>query len=823
MVGLLIWGGGEGISSPLLMPPRPRPPGEPLKAYQARALEILKSKKKPPGFDAPSPLRAPVIGTKRALVLLVDFSDNPATTPTSHYEELLFSQGTYPTGSMRDYYQEVSYGLLEVVGEVKGWYRAPQTYAYYVNELFGVYSKYPQNVQKIVEDTVILADPEVDFSQYDLDGDGYVDNLLIVHAGPGAERTFNQNDVWSHKWVTSKPIEVDGVKVYTYSMQPEDGTVGVFAHEFGHILGLPDLYDTGYDSQGVGSWCLMAAGSWGGPSNDGTRPTHLCAWAKEVLGWVNPQVISSNTMGVEIPQVEESPFVLKLWTNGNPEEEYFLVENRQKTGFDEYLPGSGLLIYHIDEGVPTNDDQNHYRVGVEQADGLYQLELDVMWGGNYGDGGDPFPGTSNNRNFNASSTPSSKSYGGDPTGVGVLKVSDSQKIMTADIEVEGESYENHNPTIVILQPDERIRHYADTSFKIEWVARDFDSADTLTIDLYYDTDEHPEEGLVLIAQDLPNTGEYLWDCSGVPEGIYFIYGVVKDGKGGIGTDYSARGSELNWDTGEYYGRLYIQHGAGDTFEPNDSFSQAYSITSGTQYYSYIYLPYEEDYYRIELEGPGLLEVSLTNIPPECDYDLRVFDSSQNMLAYSTKGNVFEDPEGVNQPESISLEIESAGIYYLKVEGYTVEDTIYSFDMNNPYLLFASFTPQGEVISISLSTNNFSFSSLPLDSWSEPQWVILTNDGTVTEDFSGTLSPFTSGENQWGIGEENGDDICRVQWSTSGAEGPWVDLLSYSTQFLFAENIPPGGRVTLWVRIQTPTQTASFFPYTAILTISAQKH
>ena len=126
--------------------------------------------------------------------------------------------------SSHDYYKKVSYGNLDIVTvnlpSTVGWVTAPQTYSYYVNGQNGIGS-YPHNSQKLVEDIVNLVNPSIDFSQYDNDGDGYVDALFIIHSGSGAEYTGNNNDIWSHAWTTSTPQILDGVKVYHYSIEPE--------------------------------------------------------------------------------------------------------------------------------------------------------------------------------------------------------------------------------------------------------------------------------------------------------------------------------------------------------------------------------------------------------------------------------------------------------------------------------------------------------------------------------------------------------------------------------------------------------------------------
>ncbi len=392
------------------------------------------------GVDSPNPVPIRVKPgerlTLKAIAILVDFSDNVATTGILHFDSLLSSVGTYPTGSFRDYFLETSYGNVDIIMTVVGWFLMPQTYAYYTNGNYGLGS-YPQNAQKLTEDAVWAADPTVDFSQFDNDLDGDIDALFIVHAGSGAEQTGNPNDIWSHAWSTVNVPNVDGVNAFGYSAEPEDGKIGVFAHEAGHALfGLPDLYDYGYDSEGAGNWTLMAGGSWG---NGGRRPSHLDAWCKIECGFLSPHVPTVNQTGVQFPSVEFDSLVYKLWTNGVPANEFFLVENRQKVGFDDFLPGSGLLIYHIDENQSGNDNQwypghtgsGHYLVAVEQADGNWDLEKDV----NRGDAGDPYPGSTLNRNFNENTTPDSKDYLFTITQVGVENISDSGDTMTADIRV----------------------------------------------------------------------------------------------------------------------------------------------------------------------------------------------------------------------------------------------------------------------------------------------------------------------------------------------------------------------------------------------------
>jgi hypothetical protein len=221
--------------------------------------------------------------------------------------------------------------------------------------------------------------------------------------------------------------------------------MGVFAHEYGHALGLPDLYDTDYSSEGDGRWTVMAAGSWNKVARNGDRPAHFDAWSKYFLGWVTPTRLTATAMGTPFGQVETESGIYQI-RNGTPQPatgEYFLLENRQKTGstFDAGLPSSGLLVWHIDEAKTNNDSAcapttagacsaTHYKVALLQADGNFSLETTTN---NSGDSGDPFPGTSNKTVLASTSTPNNLLYSGAASGFSLVNISPSASTMTADV------------------------------------------------------------------------------------------------------------------------------------------------------------------------------------------------------------------------------------------------------------------------------------------------------------------------------------------------------------------------------------------------------
>jgi immune inhibitor A len=381
-------------------------------------------------------------GSLRALVLMIDFDDMPADTilhSKQHFHDMLFSLDNEL--SMRNYYLWSSYGSLDITGEIYGWFRVKEPLSYYANSNAGM-DVYPRNAQKMIEDAIDSADAWVDFSQYDNDGpdglpnsgddDGYVDFLMVVHAGQGYEQTMNPGHIHSHvSTIRARPV--DGIHARMYSTEPEDGPVGTFAHELGHLLGLPDLYDITLNTYGLGMWSLMSYGSWG---EGGRRPVGFDPWSKTQLGFIEPVVIDSNYVGYELPCIEDGPHALKMWSEGEMGQQYFMVENRRMKDWDSWLSwfDEGLLVYHVDERYRDNSSDSKHLISLEQADGRFDLEQRRFWG--FGsDGGDPYPGETGNRTFSWWTTPDNQSNEGSPTQVSLRNISDPGDVMTFDVEV----------------------------------------------------------------------------------------------------------------------------------------------------------------------------------------------------------------------------------------------------------------------------------------------------------------------------------------------------------------------------------------------------
>ena len=400
-----------GYNDGMIRPGSDLPLGTPLRVARRAALE-----------------RAPLRGQVRVLVVLVDFSDKAMTATPQHFQDLFFSTGKLPHGSVREYYKEVTGGKITITGEVVGPFRMPLPLTTYAGGQSGTDNPAP-NARTMAREAAVQADAVVDYKPYDNDGNGFVDAFIVVHAGRGAEETLDPNDIWSHKWVFNNgALNADGTKVFGYLTVPEDCKIGVCAHELGHLLfGWPDLYDTDESSSGLGNWCLMAGGSWNG---DGDIPAHPSAWCKATQDWVT--TVNRTTSGtLTIADVKTGKKVYRLWKDGITAQEYFLVEHRAQTKYDAKLPGEGLLVYHVDDSIEGNDNEHHPQVKLIEADGRKHLED----GANRGDAGDPFPGTSNNANLTATTTPNSLAYSGLETCVSLTSIVKSGASIKAKVSV----------------------------------------------------------------------------------------------------------------------------------------------------------------------------------------------------------------------------------------------------------------------------------------------------------------------------------------------------------------------------------------------------
>jgi M6 family metalloprotease-like protein len=404
-----------------------------------------------------------VVGTYRFPVILGLFSDSPTAPFGAQAVQSHFFDGPNPTGTIPELYAEMSGGLVNLIGIVQDWSRSRFTRTQATAGVSGLSGS--SRLGSFILD--LLAQVQgVDWGLYDSDGpdgipnsgddDGYVDVLAVVHPTPGAEcgGVEAAYRVWSHKWnlraaagqdfvttTSSANPRFPWIRVSDYTIQPVyqcdgDGLneIGVFAHELGHGFGLPDLYAPSGGQAGAGRWDLMGTGAWGCSATfEPERPCHMGAWSKAALGWVDVTVIP---FGVDagrltLDAVETSRNVYAL-PSGDGSGEYYLLENRQRTGFDARLPATGLLVWQIDPAWidrnrpsnSVNDAAAHMGVWLRQADGLNQLARTSAQSGNRGDAGDPFPGSTANTVFHAGSNPSSFTNASVATGVTLTDIAE---------------------------------------------------------------------------------------------------------------------------------------------------------------------------------------------------------------------------------------------------------------------------------------------------------------------------------------------------------------------------------------------------------------
>jgi len=399
---------------------------------------------------------APSEGINQVLVLLVNFSDTqPTFTPDDFYHFFFSEQGN----TFRNYYQEVSYGKLNLEGKVVGWLQASHTHDFYGGGFGQEALNYPGNISGLVEEAIDLAEKQgVDFSRYDNNGDGWVDSLIVIHQGLGAEKTRDKTDIWTTVSTLSiggaQPRFYDGVKIEYFAILPELSSsdpskilkLGPAVHEYGHLLGMIDLYSWEVKKRSIGTYGLMSYGDFGGDGNSPDQPVEPCVFHKLFLGWVEPLPAVGDTI-ITLPSLKQMPVAIKVPFGSDPSE-YFLISYRKKQGFDEKLPSEGVFIWHIDEksarqniwtaqvnnNCTTSSKYLHPQVMLEQADGLFELEQGLDWG-------DTYDAWQVGEVFSTTSLPFSFGYNCFPSGVKIEVLDETTT--SAELSIQHNQYQTN--------------------------------------------------------------------------------------------------------------------------------------------------------------------------------------------------------------------------------------------------------------------------------------------------------------------------------------------------------------------------------------------
>ncbi|GHT44805.1 hypothetical protein AGMMS49965_21120 [Bacteroidia bacterium] len=444
------------------------------------------------GNPAPAPaLRATTSseakGDKKALCLLVGFPDRPFKKTKAQFENLMnqvgYSAGT-AQGSVKDFYRENSYGQMDLTVTVAGPFTATNAAATYAD-------KSGSAAGTLAREILRKADATVNFSDFAYLGK--VETFHFIYAGYGAEAGAPEDKyIWAHKSAIM-PITLDGVVIVDYSCSPElrgtSGTtittIGPICHELCHVFGAPDYYDTdanvGGQYSGAGQWDLMASGNW---NRSGDVPAHINMYQKILFGWVNPIELTGNQTISNMPNSVENARAYTYTAHSNGE--LYVLENRQQTGFDAYVPGHGLLIWHVhrdalagtigDDKVNASHPQQFYPVVASSSTAIPNSTPSSY--GDINSAGTPFPGSSRKTVFSDTSIPQAFSWTG-LTGIG-KSLSDIAETANGQISFKFAMQQAGGTAIYANPPRNLELSNSNNTVNLTWLSPDAHPAATLT-------------------------------------------------------------------------------------------------------------------------------------------------------------------------------------------------------------------------------------------------------------------------------------------------------------------------------------------------------
>ncbi len=382
-------------------------------AQSRKAAQAAQAKKGSTGTSV-GILSAPPPSSVTGLTILIDFSDQQATIPVANLNNMLNQTGYTGygnNGSIKDYFYDMSGGALTLTNNVIGYYRASKTKAYYdANENSG------PKACELINEALAALDATNNFSTLTKDSKNKAISLNVFYAG-SPSWGWNKG-LWAHAWKLSscnKSYIGDGVTFDTYCISPitNDPSIRTTCHETCHsVLGYPDTYDYGDDSSGTGNFDIMSD-----TLND-KNPLPIDPYMRNIISGFGTATSLNNVTPATIITLTANSLNSYIYRKPNSTTEYFMLESISKTGRRNGMPGSGLLIWHIDENVTTgNDNQPHYKVSVEQADGLNHLENNTNSGQQ-----EDFFYAPNKTSFNPDTTPSSKWWDGTRSNLSIENI-----------------------------------------------------------------------------------------------------------------------------------------------------------------------------------------------------------------------------------------------------------------------------------------------------------------------------------------------------------------------------------------------------------------
>lgn len=365
-------------------------------------------------------------GSKKGIVILVNFANKSflAENDQARFEKIAntenYSEGNFK-GSVHDYFTAQSNGNFDLTFDVVGPVTVEHNYEYYGGNDYYGNDKHPEDM--VIEACNLVKDM-VNFADYDWDGDGEVDQVYVIYAYKGEADSGIKSTIWPHEWQLSavnKTLTIDGVRINTYACGPElNGSgsingIGTMCHEFSHCLGLPDFYDTrGGGNFGLNAWSLMDYGCY---NDNGFTPCNYTGYERMFCGWITPTDLKGNRTVTGMKSLSDFGEVFIMRNPGNADE-YYILQNVQKKGWDAHAEGSGLLIMHVDydkkvwQENTVNNVSSHQRCTIFPADNLLSY---------YNLSGDPFPYSAKN-SFGNTTTPAARLFNNNTDGKKLMNI-----------------------------------------------------------------------------------------------------------------------------------------------------------------------------------------------------------------------------------------------------------------------------------------------------------------------------------------------------------------------------------------------------------------